>query len=470
MERDKYLFKNTLLFTLNEVGTRLVTFFLVPIYTTSLSTGEYGITDLGSKLVNLLVPIITLNIKESIMRFSLDKEADHRKIMSIGLISVFFELLLGLVVFPLAGIFSELDEFRLLIFICCISSGIYQLLISFLRGKEKLREYAICNILHILVISISNIIFLIYYRTGIKGYFWSIILSDIIVSIISAFVGDVFDVVINISVDLPLLKSMLQFSIPMIPSSLSWWIMNYFDSTMVTKMLGSEANGIYAASYKLPTIVSVLSNVFNRAWTYSAIREDSSEDSTEYNNNMFSRFLSFQVIVTGFLLLIIKPFTPIYVRKEAYFVSWKYAPFLIIGNFFLSIGTFLSTYYTVNKDSKHYLYSSMVGAIINLILNFFLIPRIGLFGAAISTAFSYFCVFVYRVKDTKKYVSLVYITPKRVVSLLVLVGMCFVMYQNYKMEMLILFGLFVIIVVMEREFIISVLFMVIKIIKHIFHK
>ena len=80
-----------------------------------------------------------------------------------------------------------------------------------------------------------------------------------------------------------------------------------------------------------------------------------------------------------------------------------YTPYLLIGNFFLTIGTFLSSMYTVNKDSKGFLYSGTLGAIINVSLNWILIPKIGIHGAALATCISYICVMLYRVVDTRKY-------------------------------------------------------------------
>ena len=73
---------------------------------------------------------------------------------------------------------------------------------------------------------------------------------------------------------------------------------------------------------------------------------------------------------------------------------------------FLTLGTFLSSYYTVNKDSKGFLFSGLTGAIANVSLNAMLIPILGVTGAALATCISYTLVFVYRIFDTKKYVHL----------------------------------------------------------------
>lgn len=89
-ERGKYLAKNTIIFTLGNLGTKLIQFFLVPLYTNVLSTADYGVVDLVTTIGMVLAPILLLNINDGVMRFALDKGADFNKIMSIGLAAFIF--------------------------------------------------------------------------------------------------------------------------------------------------------------------------------------------------------------------------------------------------------------------------------------------------------------------------------------------------------------------------------------------
>lgn len=100
------------------------------------------------------------------------------------------------------------------------------------------------------------------------------------------------------------------------------------------------------------------------------------------------------------MMMILKPFLKIYVN-QAYYTAWEYSPYLIIGFVFQTLGTFLSTPYTVNKDSKGFLFSAVFGAVVNIVLNFLLVFRFGLAGVAAATGASYLAVFLYRARDTK---------------------------------------------------------------------
>ncbi len=197
---------------------------------------------------------------------------------------------------------------------------------------------------------------------------------------------------------------MAKYSVVLIPNSFMWWIMNSSDRIMVSSMISVAANGIYAVSYKLPTLVSTLTTIFNQAWSYSAIREEGTEDESEYNNKIFKALIGI-VMLTGIgILTFAKPFLSVYVSEE-YYTAWKYMPLLTVGCVYLTMASFMATSYTVHKDSFGYLFSGMFGAIFNIVMNFMLIPLIGVYGAAIATCISYILVFVFRLFHTRKYIK-----------------------------------------------------------------
>lgn len=148
---------------------------------------------------------------------------------------------------------------------------------------------------------------------------------------------------------------MAKYSVVLIPNSFMWWIMNSSDRIMVSSMVSVAANGIYAVSYKLPTLVSTLTAIFNQAWSYSAIREEGTEDESDYNNKIFKALIGI-VMLTGIgILTIAKPFLSVYVSEE-YYTAWKYMPFLTVGCVYLTLASFMATSYTVHKDSFGYLF------------------------------------------------------------------------------------------------------------------
>lgn len=418
--RKKYLAKNTALFALNSIGTRIITFLLVPLYTNAFTTSEYGTVDLITTIGTVLVPIITLNIGEAVMRFALDDDANQNNIMSIGVFFAALSFILGFSSFFVINFFSQIHVSGWLVYFYCVSQGLYLTFSCNLRGQEKLFHYAVGNILHTFVAAGLNIVFLIFLKLGINGYFYAYILSNITTFLYCFLAGNVKDTISKFHIDKKLMRKMVTYAIVLVPNSLMWWIMNSSDHIMVTAMIGIAANGIYAISYKIPSILSSLSTVFNQAWSYSAIHENKSKDSVEFNNTMFDKLVRFQLLITVALMSIMRPFLKIYVQPS-YFEAWKYTPYLLVGYFFLTMGTFLSTIYTVQKDSKGFFFSGTVGAILNVMLNWILIPLWGVSGAAFATCFSYIAVFLYRVKDTRKYMVIHVFRPEYVCGYILLI-------------------------------------------------
>ena len=105
--RNTYLIKNTIIFTLGNLGSKLITFFLIPLYTNALTTTEYGVVDLVTTVGTVAVPILTLNICESVMRFALDKNADNKKITQIGTNILVIGMVIGLLIFQYAILLTK---------------------------------------------------------------------------------------------------------------------------------------------------------------------------------------------------------------------------------------------------------------------------------------------------------------------------------------------------------------------------
>lgn len=429
--RINYLIKNTLTFALGNVGTKLISFFLVPLYTNYLLDHEYGTVDLVITLGSFIVPILIFNINEAVMRFSLDKNADQNLIMSTGIVSLISMMLLATVLYPLIQLYEPLAPYSIYVYLYFISSGFSTVFLYNLRGKEQLLSFSIGSIINALFTAVLNIVFLTVFHWGIEGFLLAYIISNIITAIYSFFAGNMINTIKHFKIDSKLTRDMLKYSVLLIPNSFMWWIMNASSRVMLTAMVGIGSSGLYAVSNKLPSLISVVSSVFNQAWNYSAIKEDDSTDRESFNNTVFHYLLGFVCLCGAALTVFIKPIMSVYVN-DSYFSSWFFTPPLIFGTCILVLSTFLSSQYTVNKDSKGFLFSAIVGAVVNIGLSLLLIPQIGELGAALATCISYCTVFIYRVVDIRKYIHIQVFSPKHIVTLILLtISTCVVYIDMY---------------------------------------
>lgn len=187
--RNRYLLKNTLIFTLGNIGSRMISFFLIPLYTNVLTTSQYGTVDLITTISTVAGPMLTLNIAESVMRFGLDKDADKEKNTQCGSIVLLIAMIIGLVLIPICRCITEVSDYAMYVYFYVISLSASQLFLCDLRGKELLLKYSLGNILQTLMIAILNITFLLVFKMETGGYLLAYIIANFIVAIYAIIAG-----------------------------------------------------------------------------------------------------------------------------------------------------------------------------------------------------------------------------------------------------------------------------------------
>ena len=426
--KNKYLLQNTKIFAISNIATKLISFLLIPLYTHCLSTSEYGIIDLLFTITSVLLPVFTFNIAESIYRFSMDKNTNKNKIFNIGIISLLFCCIISLLLIPIFSFFPQYSEYKIYVYFLLNTSALFTITSANLKGKEKLVEYSVGNILNSFLVIIFNIIMLKFLEMGIKGYFIAFITSYLISSLYCIF-SNLKDSKVQLSnFNNKLFLQMIKYSIILIPNSFLWWIIDSSDRIMISYFSGSSENGLYAISYKIPAILFAIAGIFNQAWVFSAIKEKENSDNEIFANKIFEILILFMVLIAMLILIFVKPLFKLILADE-YFGAWKYVPFLLVGSLFLVLGNFISASYNTYKDSKGLLLSSFFAAIVNIILNFIFIPKFKAYGAAFATGTSYFLVFIYMFIDTQKYLK-VSIKREYIFLIFVLIIMSMLLYMD----------------------------------------
>lgn len=449
--KTQYLLKNTKLFAIGNLSTKFISFFLVPLYTYCLSTYEYGIIDLLFTISSMLVPVFTLNISESVYRFSLDENNNDNKINCISLLIVFFCIIFSLITIPCMYVFPKYSNYVIYFYLLLNSLSIFTIFSANLKGKEKILQYNIGNIINSVCIILLNVILLKIFNMGIKGYFLSFIISYIVGSIYCfAVSGFKFN---NACLDKQLLKEMLKYSIILIPNTFLWWVIDSSDRIMINYFNGAKINGLYAIAYKIPALLYAVTGIFNQAWVFSAIKEKDSTNNSEYANKVFKTLLNLIGLISITILVFIKPFFKIYLSPN-YFSAWKYVPFLLIGSMVLTLSNFISASYNTFKDGKGIIKSSFFGAIINIMLNFIFIPFIGPIGAAFATCLSYILVFIYRLFDTQKYLK-IELKKSYFIPLIILIIISIILYLNIKYSSIVLIIIYIFTLFLYRSTIIN---------------
>ena len=235
--RGKYLAKNTLIFTLGDIGSKIISFFLIPLYTNYLSTEQYGTVDLITTIATVAVPVITLNIGEALMRFGLDKDADLEKNTQIGSFMLLVAAIIGIIIFPICGHISGVSSYAGYVYFYVLSLAASQIYLCDLRGKELLLKYSIGSILVTFLTAIFNIIFLVGMHMGIEGYLIAYGIANFVTALYALAAGRGYKAFGFSKLDKKLMRQMAKYSFVLIPNTFMWWIMNSSDRIMVTAMV-----------------------------------------------------------------------------------------------------------------------------------------------------------------------------------------------------------------------------------------
>ena len=404
----KYLIKNMGLLTLSSFATRLLSFFLVPLYTSVLSTEEYGTYDLVNTTISLFFPILTLDIQEAVLRFSLDKDSNPKKVLSVGVKYFWISTLIvtGLVLlnkhFQFIDIFSRYSLEFILVYIATSLSGIVT---YYARGDDKVKELSISSVIASVVTISCNIYFLLILKIGLNGYFYSTILGPTVQTIYLLSVLKSWPSLFKHNNDKKLQKEMVRYSSPMVANAVSWWVNNASDRYVVTWLLGVSANGIYSVAYKIPSIISVLQSIFGQAWTLSAVKDFDKEDKSGFFINVYNLYNFMLVASCSVLIFLDKPLAKMLFAKD-FFQAWQYSPFLMISTVFSGMSAFIGGLFSAMKNSKTFAQTSVITAVVNTIGNIILVLLIGTVGAAISTAIAFMLMWWIRLKYVRKDVDL----------------------------------------------------------------
>lgn len=454
MSKKTALMKNTIIIFCGKVCTQLISFFLLPLYTGYLATKDYGIVDLITSYVTLLVPIITLELEMSIFRYLVDsrgKDKETKKLMSNN----FYVLLIALSIFTLAYIivthFFKFD-FRWLvlidIIICTLSGNFLQIS----RGMGRTLDYSISCIITGAFTIVSNIFLIAVLRLGAMGMIISMALANGL-GALYLFVRLKLYKLINFKlVDKKLIKEMYRYSIPLVPNGVSWWIVNVSDRTIISWVLGAGANGLYAVSNKFPTILSSLLGIFNLSWSESAALHINSPDRDEFfsdiSNTVTKLFTSL-----GVGMIACMPFVFPLLINSKYNEALNQIPILVLGAVFNVVICLYSAVYIAKKMTKQVATVSIIGAIINILINVVFIKYIGLYAASISTAISYFVMMIYRHIDLKKYINIKYEKGLVVKTILIFTFSIILYYQkNLILDIINLLVVVIYAIIMNKDF------------------
>lgn len=403
MSREKSLAKNTIIIGIGNICTKLITFLLLPLYTGALSTAEYGTVDLLNTLISLLVPIITFQIEQAVFRNLIEvreNQKEQKSIISSSIVSVILQCIVFVFFYFLITLFVN-NNYRIYLMINIIAYIFASLFLQMARGLGNNKQYAIGSFISASSTIFFNVIFLVVFKFKVEGMLLGTFLGQIISAIYLMFVLKLYKLFSVHYISKRVVLKLWKYSLPLVPNAISWWVFSASNRVITTSILGASENGILAAALKFSSIYITLYNIFNISWTESISVCVNDKDFSNYFNKMFNILMKFFTSL-GIGIIVCMPFVFPIMINEKYSSGYGLVPLSILGSLFNVVVGLISVIYVAKKNTKAIANTSIISAILNIIVNIVLIKFIGLYAAVIATFVAFFTMSIYRLYDIRK--------------------------------------------------------------------
>jgi len=405
MSRFKFLFQNSLIFAISNFASKILGFLMIPLYTRVLSKEDFGSVDLIIFSIGLMMPILTLSISESIIRFTIDDKEDKNQVFSFGIKIHLCAYLVLLCFLPIVLKIPLIKDYVFWFYAIFFIQSINLYFNMFTRGLKKIKLIGITGVVQTIVTVSSNIILLVVFDFGIEGFFISILLANTVALLVIYFGANLVDFMTIRKTNKRLIKEILKYSVPLMPTRTSWWFNNYSNKYIVANFYGIAELGLFAAASRVPSILITFQGIFIQAWEISALSEYNKKDGIVFFSKIYNLY-NF-VLLSGCSLLItfVKPISGFMFGPE-FRDAWRLVPFLLVAVIFGGLIGFFNTINMAKKKTNALILPVLVGASIGVVINLFFVPEFGAIAASVSVVISYFVIWLMRLINANKYMKL----------------------------------------------------------------
>lgn len=400
--REGKLVKNTLILSIGTIFSSAFSFFVVPLYSRWLSAGDYGLYDLFVTYISLLMPVITLSCGEACFRFLLEKsdEYDQKKICGNSFAISVVGLIIGSVIIVLFFIAGKQEH--VVPFLCLmIANTLFSQCGYLARGLRKPAAYTISHIIYLVFMFLCVTWFVYFKSMGIDGILYGSAVGYMAGILYVSLSCKLWNLLSGFRIDLFQIREIVKYSMPLIPNTISWWIVGVSDRTIVSMFLGPAFNGIYAIANKLPSLCTTCFGVFHMSWQENASDAINDQDRNLYFNKIFNSIIPMCISVC-MVILAINRYMYRWIWDSKYIDGYYHVSILVTAIIFSFLAQFIGGVLVAMKKTKTNGSTTVMAAVVNLAVNFSLIRYIGLYAASVSTLISYIVLFFVRIYAIRK--------------------------------------------------------------------
>ncbi len=396
------------IYAVGNLGSKIITFMMIPLYTYFVEQpADYGYYDICLTVIFLLMPIITLQLRDGSFRFLLVAKDDVER---SKIITMVYRTLMVSIVFTIATVIA-INLFTHIAYLwhtlaLLIAMSLQEVVSQVVRGLGKNKEFVAIGIISALGIGLFSVLFVAFMGMGIEGIFLANIVARLTsLTIIESRVHTITRFLKrNLDTQETFIK-ILKYTLPLLPGSLCWWVTGSSDRWFIQEYIGLDSNGVYAIALRFSSILQTLAIIYYQAWQETAILQYDSKDRDSFFSKMFNNYIYILSIVFIAFCFLLKINYNWLVDKQYQGSLWYIYPLALSATLF-AVSAFFDMGYQCAKDTKRTLPAILLAATLNVGLNFALVPQWGIRGILTNSIITYLVLVSYRWYDMKRYFKL----------------------------------------------------------------
>lgn len=397
VSRLKLFINNMMVYGIGGIISKAIPLIMVPIITRLMPNSfYYGMSDLATTVISLFSALAVMGMYDAMYRMFFEKEnLEYKKdICSSALaFTVLTSIIVSIVMIifqkPISQLFFDSTSYGNLVMLCAMSvliGSTNSIVSAPTRMQNKGKIYLITN-------TISPILsYGIAIPLLLKGHY---LIALPLSMLISSFSMELIFLILNHKwfsfkgINCAYIKAMLKIALPLLPNFIIYWIFNSSDRVMISNILGQEASGIYAVAAKIGQVSQLIYLAFAGGWQYFAFSIMKDKDNVEVISKVFEVLMILSLITTLLGTSICKWGVEL-IFTEEYYSSYLCVPYLYLAPLLLMLFQIGTNQFLVIKKTWPNVLILSFGAVLNIALNFILIPKLGIEGASIATFVGYF--------------------------------------------------------------------------------
>ncbi|MCX8057320.1 MAG: polysaccharide biosynthesis C-terminal domain-containing protein [Ignavibacteria bacterium] len=415
----RQLGKETAIYGISTILSRFLNFLLVPFYTNVFTQAEYGIITNVYAYIAFFYIIYLYGMESAYFKFASSKELGNETetfstaFNSVFITSLIFSSIISLLKNPISSLFSLTEEHEIIVNLVAgilFFDAISNIIFARLRFHNKAMKFATFKTINIVFTVLLNIVLILKLNFRMEGVF----ISNIVASFLT-FILIIPDLIksYKLKIDRRILIGLLKFGLPFIPSGFAAMVTNVIDRPILLALTDASTVGIYQANYKLGIFMMLYVSMFQYAWQPFYLKKAKEQNAKELFARVFTYFTIFGLTIFVFLTLFIEDI--IRIRVFGYYLIGKnfwsgvyIVPIVLLGYLFNGFYINFVAGLQIEKKTQYLPFVTGLGAIVNLVANFLLIPFLGMLGAAYATLVAYLSMAVYQYKLSQKFYEIKY--------------------------------------------------------------